>query len=61
MRDAPQTWMVIGFVSPSNGAMIDAPGAVMTISEANIRDDVEVRNERQGKRTVIKCRAKGGR
>ncbi|GAB6854424.1 hypothetical protein [Asaia astilbis] len=61
MQDAPKTWMVIGFVSPSNGAMVQAPGAVMTISEANIRDDVEVRNERQGKRTVIKCRAKGGR
>lgn len=60
-KEAPKTWMVIGFVSPSNGAMVDAPGSVMSISEANLRDDVEVRNERQGSRTVIKCRSKGGR
>ncbi|MDR6182011.1 hypothetical protein QE368_000853 [Asaia bogorensis NBRC 16594] len=61
MKEVPAQWTVIGFVSPSSGAQIEVPGSVMSISEANLRHDVEVRNERLGSRTVIKCRKKGGR
>lgn len=58
MRDAPKTWVVIGFVSPSNGEMVQAPGAVMTISQAQMRSDVLFRYRTAGKRRVIEIKAK---
>jgi len=58
VKEAPKTWVVIGFVSPSNGAMVDAPGSVMSISEAQTRPDVQFRYRTAGKRRVIEIKAK---
>lgn len=58
MKEAPAKWTVIGFISPSNGAMVDAPGALMSISEAQTRPDVQFRYRTAGKRRVIEIKAK---
>lgn len=58
MKEAPKNWTVIGFLSPANGAVVEAPGSIMTTDEAIARSDVSFRYRTAGKRRVIEIKAK---